>query len=127
MGLLLEVESKRERLLFVDTRQDFWTSSLIRPETFVSVRKVPAYDLSETIQEHRPNFLICDIEGGEFDLFIEPLDLSSVEKICLELHSHAADPKLADLYAFFSNNGFQLTTPALSRGVVFFRRASSVF
>jgi len=69
-------------------RKEFWASSLQNaPWKFRATTEVPVHGLSETIRAFRPTLIICDIEGGEIDLF-EKADLTGVKKIYLELHQN---------------------------------------
>lgn len=96
--------------------EDFWSGSLLRPEKFVDIKRVPGLYFGDILEKYRPTFIICDIEGGEYDLFAEGLDLLSVRKVCLEAHPAPQD-KLAGLDAFFQGRGFSLNPPPLRPGV----------
>jgi len=101
---------------------DFWESSLRKPASgCTKVLKISGHNFSEFLQRHQPSFIICDIEGGEFDLFTQGVDLSSVRKICIEVHSSSPKEYL-DLYAFFVDQGLYLENPPLKEGVALFRR-----
>lgn len=70
--------------------EDFWSSSanaLTVP--VVDKVNVPTADINGILREHRPTFLMMDIEGGEADLFDDSdwLADSSVRKIMIELHA----------------------------------------
>jgi len=67
-------------------REPFWSSSLDPEDGHARIVKVPTLPLSDLIREFKPNTLVVDIEGGEVDLF-EPLDLTGVEKVYLEIHT----------------------------------------
>jgi FkbM family methyltransferase len=58
----------------------------------------PHLSLDALLLKHRidhVNFLKIDIEGSEFDLFSKDVDwLARVEKLVMEVHPHAGDPKL---------------------------------
>jgi FkbM family methyltransferase len=67
-------------------RPDFWASSMephSRP--YHSVAKLPRIGVRNLVEELRPTVIICDIEGGELDLF-DAIDLSSVRALVIELH-----------------------------------------
>jgi FkbM family methyltransferase len=70
--------------------QDYWASSLYPVHLdnpalqLVKTVSVPAIDLDQLIIEQQATCLICDIEGGEKELF-EQFELN-VPKIILELH-----------------------------------------
>ena len=85
--------------------KDFWASSLT-PGEHVDVAEVPVLDFHELLQREAPTYLICDIEGGEWDLF-DGVDLRSVKKICLELHG-GTDAERADFFARFARQSLHL-------------------
>lgn len=62
----------------------FWSSSTVPREGATKV-EVPVLSFNEFVGDKKPNILICDIEGGEADLF-KFADLSSFERIIIELH-----------------------------------------
>ncbi|NOT25666.1 MAG: FkbM family methyltransferase [Acidobacteria bacterium] len=69
---------------------DYWASSispihLTNPERrLIRTLKVDVVDLDELIRTHHANMLVCDIEGGEYDL-VRSFDID-VPKILMELH-----------------------------------------
>lgn len=69
---------------------DFWASSTEPPHSSDPTRRVlrtvhvPMVDLDALIAERRCTMLVCDIEGGEYDL-VHTFDLA-VPKILMELH-----------------------------------------
>ena len=101
--------------------EDFWSSSLTRPEKFVEVKRIPALNFGDILEKYRPTFIICDIEGGEYDLFSGEVDLSSVRKVCLEAHPAPQD-RLDSLNDFFQKRGFALNPPPLRLGVNYWQR-----
>ena len=65
----------------------FWSSSLFETNNASAQRiDVPALRLDELIEYAQPDVLICDIEGGEADLF-EDAALSGVRHVVMELHT----------------------------------------
>ena len=101
--------------------EDFWDGSLLRPEKFVEVKQAPGLHFGDMLAKHQPTFIICDIEGGEYDLFSGEIDLSSVRKVCLEAHPAPQD-KLDSLEVFFRARGFALNPPPLRLGVNYWQR-----
>lgn len=101
--------------------EDFWDGSLLRPEKFVEVKQAPGLHFGDMLEKYQPTFIICDIEGGEYDLFSGEAHLSSVRKVCLEAHSAPQD-KLDGLEAFFRERGFALNPPPLRLGVNYWQR-----
>lgn len=67
-------------------RKDFWASSLSEgPFPYTGTVEVPCFNFNREIEEYRPTLIICDIEGGELDLFENSL-LTGVQKVYLEVH-----------------------------------------
>lgn len=67
-------------------RADFWASSMEgSSRAYTHTTDLPAIALSDLLAEVVPTVIICDIEGGEYELF-NGLDLSGVRNIVLELH-----------------------------------------
>lgn len=102
--------------------EDFWAASLRKPEGVpFRHKKTPGLPAGGILDRYRPTYLICDIEGGEYDLFGPGLELAGVKRLCLELH--AADrEKLAALNGFLLEQGFRPDRPLRAAGVFFFQR-----
>lgn len=65
----------------------FWSSSLSEPSAATQSRiNVPALRLDDLVQDCRPDVMICDIEGGEADLFGDA-SLDDVTHVIMELHT----------------------------------------
>jgi FkbM family methyltransferase len=102
-------EKDGEQELYI--HPDFWESSTIisqskvwRPEATVKVPVWAAHDALCNV-----TMLICDIEGGEAELF-KSLGLpESIKKIVVETHPHVIGKKATDrLMADFYSAGFTL-------------------
>lgn len=52
-----------------------------------AVVQVPEQNVNTTIAGLKPNVLLCDIEGGETELF-DGIDLTGIRAVVLELHPH---------------------------------------
>lgn len=65
--------------------RDFWASSLTQIPEAISIEKVPVESLHNVIAKLRPTLIVCDIEGGELELF-KNADLTGVKKVYLEVH-----------------------------------------
>ncbi len=84
---------------------DFWASSLSHHPASREV-EVPAVDLNQTLQRIRPTMIICDIEGGELDLFAHA-ELDGVQKILMETHQEVFGRKnMKRLFDNLSDRGF---------------------
>jgi FkbM family methyltransferase len=88
---------------------------------------VPSASLPEVLHRLRPTFLVADIEGGELDLADERVDLSSVQRICVEVHPHiTGDEGVSRLIEALLGKGFSLRL-GQSRGcVLLFERMARV-
>ena len=104
---------------------DFWASSLCKSQDYREVAQVQGTNFNELASIHKPSFLICDIEGGEYELFTEEIDLSSVKKLCLEVHATTFD-KAEKVFSILCKKGFFLQNEKFERGVLFFRRKPSI-
>lgn len=65
--------------------KDFWASSLTPSADAIRVEKVKVDSFNSVIAEVKPTLIVCDIEGGELELF-KNADLSGVKKVYLEVH-----------------------------------------
>jgi len=76
---------KQGHVEFVQSKA-FWGSSLTLDNDLAESRvEVPVRDMSAYVREAGITALICDIEGGELELFAK-LDFAGIKKIILELH-----------------------------------------
>lgn len=104
-------------------RPDFWASSLAPgggdPPRHVDV---PVFDLNATLRRIRPTMIICDIEGGELDLF-EHADLTGVTRVMVEIHQNVLGrQKVRRLFDIFSDKGFAYDQDYSHGGVILFTR-----
>ncbi|MCL6705551.1 FkbM family methyltransferase [Pseudomonas sp. R2.Fl] len=68
-------------------RKNFWGSSFSKTAgEYQSTAVVPTQSFNEVIQEFRPTFIVCDIEGAEVELFMNA-DLPGVTRVLMEIHS----------------------------------------
>lgn len=87
--VLMPVEEDGERTFYV--AKSFAESSLLdvgsdSGRAFPrSLLQVAQRDIRKALSEFRPDVLICDIEGGEAELF-QDIDLSCLRALVLELH-----------------------------------------
>ena len=66
---------------------NFWSSSTVKRSADATAIDVEMRDLNSEISRLSPTFLICDIEGGETELF-SAIDFAGIRKLCVELHPH---------------------------------------
>jgi FkbM family methyltransferase len=77
--------SQQERTFYV--RKDFWGSSLsMSAGRFETTASVPVQSFNEVVEQFRPKFVVCDIEGAELDLFMNA-NLCGVTRVLLEIHT----------------------------------------
>jgi FkbM family methyltransferase len=89
--------------------KDFWCGSLKKSPEAIGVVNVPVYNFNAALRQYSPTFLIVDIEGGEYSLFNDDTDFSSIKKILIEVHGAIRDrDNLCDL---FVRKGFHLKNP----------------
>ena len=102
-------------------RKNFWASSLSpEPWGYESVVKVPAVEFNGVIEEFRPTLIVCDIEGGELDLF-EHADLRGVNKVYMEIHQKVLGRKgIKQLFDTMSSKDFHYDQWNSSGAVVLF-------
>ena len=102
--------------------QDFWGSSTEMVANGEKTVEVTAFALDKLIHEFRPTFLVCDIEGGEFDLF-EDTQLVGVRAVIVEVHSKTLlDKDVLKLFDKFARLGFVPTTHTGEPHVWFLQR-----
>lgn len=107
-------------------RENFWASSLSpEPWSYQKTINVHAHNFNEIITEFKPTLIICDIEGGEFELFMKA-DLDIVDKIYLELHPKVlGEKKTNQLIKSLESKGFNMISQYSIRDVYFFKRKSN--
>ena len=67
-------------------RENFWASSLdLKPPAYKYRVDVPTRSFSAEIEAFKPTLIVCDIEGGEVELFANA-NLAGVRKVLLEIH-----------------------------------------
>ncbi len=114
-----------ENDFYVDDK--FVTSSRFGSEEEVGrqqhkVATVALQDLLDTIQ---PTFLIMDIEGAEVDLADSRLDLSSLKKLCIEMHPQiVGNEAITRVVARLAEQGFTWQLTESKQDVLYFKRAA---
>lgn len=115
------VAQTQDRVSFY-LRENFWGSSLSSDGKFVEELRVPCLDFQRLVDDFRPSIVICDIEGGETDLF-PAIDLSSVDRIYLELHkSQTGLVEIRKLFNALGAQGFSYDPDYSVGAVVLFSR-----
>lgn len=102
--------------------RDFWASSLVDKPGMVESIEVPTVALSELIERHKPSVLIMDVEGAEYDMLL-PTDLSSIDRLCLEVHSrYIGIDKISEIVQTLLASGFKLDLPKSEGEILLFSR-----
>jgi hypothetical protein len=84
--------------------------------------KVPQLSLNETIEVLRPNFLILDIEGAEYDVF-RIIRFQTIKKIQVELHpSILGEARMNDIFDLLRVKGFVVDLSMPDGRNYFFKR-----
>ena len=109
--------------------RDFWASRLdANPDDkdIVETVSVRTVCLEDQIARHNATVIICDIEGGEFDLFIGA-DLTGIRLLIMEIHEWAASRDRRDeMTRYLVEQGFNEDLDRSGYGVVAFHRISEV-
>ena len=90
---------------------DIFASSLEKADQKTGAIEIRGISLNRIYKEFRFNFMIIDIEGGEYDLFLESVVPDTVNKILVEFHgiskhSGQLDNKYNDVQALLKSKGF---------------------
>jgi len=110
-----------DQSFFVSDR--FVVSSQFQHDEDADKVQVVADSFSAILNELKPTFLIMDIEGSEVDLADESIDLSCLNKICVEIHPQiVGDEATSVLVQSLLNRGFQLQLSSSQGDVLFFNR-----
>ena len=116
-------EGDCERDFFVE--RDYWASSLIRRSADARRVRVRQVDLSAELHRTAPNFLIVDVEGGEYEL-LRRADLSGVAKLCLEVHPDVlGNARASELFSSLIAGGFALDFSLMRKNVFYFYREAA--
>ena len=104
-------------------REDFWSSSLSpAPFGFKEVIDVSVRSFNAEIKSFAPTLIICDIEGGELELFANA-DLTGVAKVYIEVHQKVLGRMgIKRLFDAFSARNFHYDQYHSEKGVVLFSR-----
>lgn len=87
-------------------RENFLASSMSDETAYTQSVSVKSVYFPSLLKEISPTFIICDIEGAEFDLF-KGVDLASVNYMSIELH-YINQQAVDDFFDFMEAQGFEL-------------------
>lgn len=100
--------------------KDFWASSLEPSESAVRIEQVRAERFNAVLADLKPTMIVCDIEGGELDLF-KNADLSGVRKVYMEVHQRRIGRRgMKDLFNYFHARDFHYDQSHSEGSVVLF-------
>jgi len=102
-------------------RSDFWASSLSPgPFGYDKVAEIEVVNVNQVIIDFQPSMIICDIEGGEIDLF-RNINLENVSKVFMEIHQNATGRQsIIDLFNYLHSRGFHYDQWHSSGSVILF-------
>jgi len=105
-------------------RRDFWMGSLMQgPNPFEQAIQVNTLNLNDFLSSNAIDLVVCDIEGAETMLFVGA-DLTSVDRIYLELHDHITGLRgVKSVFDQLSAKGFAFDPRYSSGAIVLFRRS----
>jgi FkbM family methyltransferase len=108
--------------------EDFWASSLT-PRRKLAIREVvdvPTVAIADLMAEHRPTFLIMDVEGGEAEV-VPHLELTGVRRALVELHHKVIGFEgVRAVFEHFHAQGFVYDTRFSNKTVIVFTRLSEL-
>jgi FkbM family methyltransferase len=115
------INGTRPAALDFYVRQHFWASSLSpEPNGYVKSFSVPTRSFAQEVEEFRPSLIICDIEGGELDLFMNA-NLTGVARVYLEVHQKVIGRRgMKALFDAFSARNFHYDQRYSQGSVVMF-------
>lgn len=100
--------------------KDFWASSLSPIADAIRVEKVAIDSFNDVITNLRPTLIVCDIEGGELNLF-KNADLTGVKKVYLEVHQKILGRRgMRALFEIFHSRDFSYDPHHSEGSVVLF-------
>lgn len=100
--------------------KDFWASSLVPFPDALRVERVKVENFNAVLAKVRPTLIVCDIEGGELELF-RNADLSGVKKVFLEVHQKQIGRKgMKELFEYFHARNFHYDQAHSGGSVVLF-------
>jgi FkbM family methyltransferase len=115
----------REETRELHVAEDFWESSFMRPKTAVSSGisvQVRAFESEMASYAPRPNFLVVDIEGGEYD-FCRGVSLDGFNKVLCEVHPRLLGRrKLRGVRRALEKKGFRRDQACSTSKVWYFQR-----
>ena len=104
--------------------KDFWASSLSPRGGDLQKVDVPTFCFNSTIEKIQPTLIICDIEGGEMDLF-EHANLDGVGKVLIEIHQKVVGGEnIKRLFDMFSQRNFHYNQHHSCGSVILFSRVA---
>lgn len=102
---VLVPKAKKDEKRDFHLTHSFASDSLLLNERVREVISVPAVQVNDIVSEFKPNVLVCDIEGGEFEL-IPALDASGLRVVLIELHpDRLSSQQLAEIDAALAAHG----------------------
>lgn len=100
--------------------KDFWASSLDPAAGYDRVEEVKVESFNAVLADIRPTMIVCDIEGGEIELF-RNADLSGVKKVFLEVHQRRIGRRgMKELFDYFHARDFHYDQAHSEGAVVLF-------
>lgn len=100
--------------------EGFWASSNVQWQGAKEVT-VPKLSFPEMLAQVKPSLIVCDIEGGEKELFSGDIDLETVQKVLMEVHQNVIGREgMRELFQFFHDRNFHYDQWHSSHAIVCF-------
>lgn len=114
-GAVVQAKPRGGRVLLKNARA-FWASGVQASESEDAI-SVPALELGDLFEVHKPTVVIMDVEGAEADLFDAPWP-DHVRVVALELHPNIYDDTvIKHIFEALAASGL-IYSPDLSRGAL---------
>ena len=109
-----------------NVHENFWSSSLISKAGDKTGIKATAMRIDDIVAKEKPNALIMDVEGAEYDILMQS-ELQGIEKISAEFHTrYIGSQKATEIISHLISKGFTLDLEkSYKENMVFFRETSN--
>lgn len=100
------LSDKNTNVDFYYEPNNYFASSLFKLSKTSIKTNVEMFDINLELEKNKANFLIIDIEGGEYDLF-KHLNLQKINKIAVEFHRNIlGNEKIDEIISIILHNNF---------------------
>lgn len=110
--------------VFFNISEDFWSSSVKPLDNSVKQITAPACKINDLLTRFSPQFLIIDIEGSEYEVLGDTVNLEGVVIILIEVHIAQKEDysRLAELILRLDKMGLKYRLNKSSKNILVFKR-----